>query len=277
MSPLALPAEQGIWQNNYDATPSLADPGIQVVASGTAHTKGSYVSLVDPVTFDSHMLMLRIADIATTATNTDMLLDIAIGDTGGGNEQIILPDLLVGWTQAGNNRAGALQLYFPVFIPKGKSVRARCQSSVVSDTADVLAVLYEGAALPWRAFAGCDAYGVNSSGDSSGTSHTPGNTGAESSYASIGGTTSKNYRAIMLRVHPTNTTTSNLAYHWELGISSATPPGAEWFLLDTTSEEAELFPNFPYMINIPSGTQLQIRGECSGTAQAHDVAFYCFY
>jgi hypothetical protein len=273
--PLGLPFTQATWQSNFDATPSDTAPGTAVTSSGTTHTKGTYVSLIDPVTFDSDMLMLMLADTATSTVNTDMLLDIAIGPTGGGSEQIIVPDLLCGWTQAGTNRQGHAAIYLPIRIPKGVRLSARNQALIVSDVVDVQAVLSGGSGLNFPMYSGCDAYGVNSSGDSSGTSHTAGNTGAESAFANIGSTTSKAYKAIMFRCHPTNTTTTNIAYHFEAGIGSTTL--CEWYVLNTTTEETTIFPQYPFPTRIPSGAQLQIRGEASGTAQAMDVAFYCFY
>src|SRR5688572_5686842 len=96
--PLALPptALKEV-QHNLTATPSTS-PGTQVTGAGTAHTKGSWASLIDPVPYDSHMLALAIFATSVSATQTDSLLDIGIGPSGGGSEQVILPNLLAGWT-----------------------------------------------------------------------------------------------------------------------------------------------------------------------------------
>jgi hypothetical protein len=228
------------------------------------------------VTFDTQLIQLMFSEVAQAATDTDMLLDLAIADTGGGNEQIIFPDMMVGWRQSVTSRMGAQPFNIPMRIPAGKALRARCQSIIASDTVDVnVWLMGGGGGAAWPVFTGCDAYGISSSGASTGTAHTPGASGSESTAADIGSTTSKQYKGIMIGLHSANTTTTARGYHWECQIDSTTI--AEWYELANTTEEIFTFPTFPYMVRIPSGKQLQVRAESSGTAVAHDVAFYCLY
>jgi hypothetical protein len=216
--------------------------------------------------------------IATNGTNaattqTDMMLDIAIGPN---QENIIVPEFLCGWRQAVN--AANSPIFFPIFIPKGTLVSGRIQALITVDTADVLMFANGGAsAIPGPLFSGCDAYGTSILA-SQGTSHTPGNSGAESTAADIGSTTSKHYGAVMLGIGGTlaDTNTTTAQYHWELQIGSGTI--CEWWA-GTNGNEYTLgpLPPVPFQVSIPSGTQLQVRAECSTTAEAQDVAFYCFY
>jgi hypothetical protein len=201
-----------------------------------------------------------------------MLMDIAIGAS---QQNVIVPQLQVGWALNVASGGGRL-CWIPIFIPKGVAISARIQALIASDTVSAGVWLNSGnSGLPGPLFAGCDAYGVVGA-SSGGTSHTPGNSGAESTAANIGSVTSKHYGAVMLSVNGTATTTTGVAYHWELMIGGVTR--AEWYTVNTTSEAViGPMPPGPIPVSIPAGTQLQIQGECSGTAQAQEVAFHCFY
>lgn len=262
------------WQTNLPATPSTTQWGTRLTASGTAHTKGSWATLAT-CTYDVHGFWLGIAGSATSATRTDQLMDLGIG-TAGSPEVTILPNLLTGWNSAPN--LGPRLMYIPIFLPRGTILQGRIQALIASDTLDVTVWLQGGASgMPGPLFAGADAYGIDTA-NSIGTSHTPGNTGAESTEANIGSTTSRRYGAVMLGLGGTlaDTTMSTIAYHWELRIGSVTV--AEWYsCAHTTEAQQGPFPPAPFLTQVPSGTQLQVRAEASGTAEAQDVAFYCFY
>lgn len=277
--PLAVPAPQAAWQHNLPATPSSSAPGTTVTGSGSANTKGSYSSLIDPVTYTSTMLCLLVKGTAAATTRTDALLDIAIGPSGGGSEQIILPDLLVGWRAADNDCVGGISI--PFLIPRGVRVSARAQGVQVSKTVDVICYLMGGTgAGAWPTFSGCDAYGITSSGASNGTSITPGASGTEGSWTNVGSTTSRIYRGLMLVMQGNlaDTSLTNDMYHFEVGVSSGTEIFGEWWAQGTTAEDAYTFPSMPLWRAIPSGVQLQVRAESgSATVEPHDVGLYLFY
>lgn len=274
--PLAIHNEfqQAIRQSNLSATPSLTQWGRRLTASGTPHAKGSWATLAT-ATYDVYGFWLGVNGVATAATRTDMMIDIGYG-TASSPENIIVPEFLCGWRSTPN--LGALMQWFPIFIPKGAVIQGRIQALIASDTADVVVFLNGGAsAMPGPLFSGCDAYGTNTAA-STGTSHTPGNSGAESTDANIGSTASKNYGAVMLMVQGTlsQTTQTNIAYHWELTIGGTTV--AEWFVEGHTTEVVHgPFPPCPVFCSVPEGTQMQVQAEASGTAQAYDVALYGFY
>lgn len=262
----------GDWQNNLTATPSTGSTGTLVTASSTIHTKGTYAQLISSTTYDWHGFWLDASSTASSGAATDVLLDIAIG--AASSEQIILPDLMVGWAQA--VQSGGRGWFIPLFIPRGTRISARAQALISSDTVRILiSGCTGGSGLPVPLFTNCDAYGIDAA-TSSGTSHTAGNTGVESTDANVGGTTSRNYGAVLIGVASQSSTTTSIAYHWELTIGGITR--AEWYTANNTSEVVwGPWPPCPLSVSIPSGTQLQVQAEASGTAQAQDVAFYCFY
>lgn len=274
---LYLPAPSfGVVQHNLQATPSTS-PGTVLTASGTAHVKGAYASLIDPLTFDVYWIELLFSNSAVAATDTAQLCDIAVGPTGGGSEQVILPDLLTGHIAPFNTggQVGRI-LALPMYIPAGKRISGRIQALIVSDTISVVCRVFGGpTSPPWAVFQGCDAYGPNTA-TSRGAPITAGNTGAESARTSIGSTTSRSYDAVFPMIQGASAITvyNSIAYHWEYGYSSVTL--AEYWAKTSTSESVEFFPT-PMYGPIASGTQLQGMGEASGTAQALDHALYCLY
>lgn len=277
--PLWLPPPQfHPHQHNLPATPNTTVLGGTITTSATAHTKGTWASLLDPVDFDTHWVVISIHATNAAATQTDTLIDIGIGPSGGGSEQVILPNLLAGWK---SGLGGAHMISLPLYIPKGVRISGRGQSIQTSKTVRTGIFLYGGAAnSPWGTFRRADDYGTSTS-TSSGTVLDPPTTGAgnESAWTSIGGTTSKPYGGVLLGIGGTgaDTTTTSIAYHIEVGYSSTTL-GEYWTRGDTGEFFHPLVPSLPIFTPIPTGTQLQARIEQSGTdAQDLDVALYGLY
>jgi hypothetical protein len=261
-------------RSNLTATPNITTPGIRLTASATPHAKGAYGQLIDLLPADTYGITLILSGSAASATRTDMMLDLAIG--AAGQEVVILPEFLCGWKPA--ITTGPYQIYLPFFIPKGTRVAARIQALIASDVLDVIAFFHNGYDyMPGPFFRRADAYGTNAA-SSTGTSHTPGNTGVESTAANVGSALTRSYGGVMLAMNGTlaTTITNAIAYHWELMIGGVTM--LEWYHRSHTTEEIQgPYPSFPIPHHLPAGTQLQVRATASGTAQAHDVAFYCFY
>jgi len=261
------------WEHNLPATPSSSNWGQQLTAHATPHSKGAWSTVVASTGSDMYGFWISIAETRGANTRTDMMLDIA---TGPNQENIIVPEWLCGWRTS--VLVGPSPIFFPIFIPRGTQISARIQALIASDTAVLLFFgHYNTSALPGRMFVGCDAYGT-AAASSTGTSHTPGNSGADSTAANIGSTLAKNYGAVMLQVQGTlaDTVMTNNGYHWKLVVG-----GSERTIWYTNSEVGERvtgpFPPTPFPMSLAAGEQLQIKAEAEGTAEAQDVAFYCFY
>ena len=103
-----------------------------VTADGTSHTKGAWVELDASTSQDCHMLAVNLRDTFISATDTGVLVDIGVG--GSGSEVVLIPNILGGWqfnSTDGNTNA------FPVFIPAGSRIAARCQAVISGDTIEV--------------------------------------------------------------------------------------------------------------------------------------------
>lgn len=266
------PSLNTTWQNSLPATPSQTTTGVTVTAIGI-HGEGNYAQVIASTTYDSYGFHLALYNSRVSATDTSMLLDIAYG--GAGSEVVVLTNFLCGFIGSGPADGGPHVCFIPLFIPKATRVSARIQSLITGDSVTVGVWLNGGPNAPCPIFTACDTYGANAA-DSGGTAHTPGNSGAESTDAAIG-TASRNYKAIMLRLGTSGITAiSNMAYHWEF--TNGTNTLCEWYSQTATTESINgPFPMVPFNVDIPSGMSMQIQAEASGTAQAHDVAYYCFY
>jgi hypothetical protein len=146
--------------------------GTTVTASATPHTKGSWVSLIDPTAAPSWGIYLRGRNVGVNNVRTSLLLDLGYGPTGGGNEQVLLPNLNFGAASGANTIPAGKYFYFPIYIPSGVRVSARCQAAVVSDTVDLAVWLETG--QPYQQIGGAvEDYGTDLT-NSYGTSVTPG-------------------------------------------------------------------------------------------------------
>lgn len=145
--PLILPpALAGEFQTNLSVTARL---GTTVTASATINTKGSYSSLIDPTDRESYGIWIRARDVSSANTLENLLLDIAYGPTGGGSEQIIIPNIDCG-ASGSNTGASGKKFFFPIYIPSGVRVSARCQSNVASNPVSAAIWLCQYALYPWQ-------------------------------------------------------------------------------------------------------------------------------
>lgn len=262
---------------NLTSTPSLT-PGT-TVTGGAANTKGVWAQLVAATAFDSAWIVVGISNVHTAATDTRTLVDIGIG--ANPNETAIISNLLAGQAPNFTYTAGniARTYVIPFYIPRGTRISARLQSVVASKAARVNIAVIGGPSAPERAFRGCDTYGVTTA-SSSGVAITPGNTGAQSSYVSVGSTTTRPYGAVFMGLQSSLTVITQIAYQFQIGVSSSPIPsaGAEFMWAGDAGEAiGGPWPPTPLFVDIPSGSQLQVRGKASGTAVAHETALYCLY
>jgi hypothetical protein len=114
------------------STSTTSSAGVTVTASATAHTKGGWSQLVANTGARSLGILIALDNTAVANTATSMLLDIGIG--GAGSEQVLIPDLAAGYVlgEAVSNTFCAY--FFPLFIPAGSRLAARCQAQIASDT-----------------------------------------------------------------------------------------------------------------------------------------------
>jgi hypothetical protein len=154
-------------------TDETATFSISVTAHASANTKGGYTALIAATTYASYGVMVQLAGLQTAASaNQRCLVDIALG--GEGSEVDVIPNLTCGNVADYVAAAGkGVFYYFPIYIPAGARVSARCQASTGGDIVNVAVRLFQhpSGAGAWYGHR-VTAYGADTT-NSRGTSVTP--------------------------------------------------------------------------------------------------------
>lgn len=259
---------------------STSSEGTTVTASGTTHTKGSYAQLIASTGANAIGITLAIHNVGVASTNARMLVDIAIG--GAGSEQIIIPNLMAGNAAAWNASSnGGCVYHFPIFIPAGSRISARCQASTASDTCNVVAWLHQGRLSPGQ-WVGqrVTAYGADTA-NSSGVAHTPGSTNAYATATQIVSSTANPIRYMQVGIDTgTDTTGTSMRGMYRIGLG-ATPdyiiqhvPFGE----STTVESMDMRVGNQILsrmgFNVPAASDVRLSAMVSGTGEARRWVIY---
>ena len=278
MSLIVPPFGFSKFAHNYAATPSTTAIGTSVT-TGSNNADGSTASCLSALGFDAQFLEICIGSNNTTATDTSTLVHVVIDPAGGtawDTTNKLINNILAGYATAPSVGVAAVRsLYFPVRIPSGATVGCLGRNVTGSTRAVRVGMRAFGGMTRPELWPTCD--NVISIGDtpasSKGTTITPGSTGAAGTWTSVGSTTSKDLFGVVLAVQAIGSAVAGVAYHVEVGISSTAlaPP---FYMTNSTAEQVQTGPSFPIYAPIPSGSQLQVRATCSGTADNIDVCLY---
>jgi hypothetical protein len=262
---------------NISGTPATGGPGTTVTANATPNTDGTSVSFIAAITHDVHLLKVSIHSCFTSGTNTSSLLDILIDPAGGTSWATapLIDDLLAGYVLLGTSGAGHRVYEFPIYIKSGSSIGGRVRSATGSKTCVVIVEAYGEPSRPDEWWCGSKVQGIGIvAASSKGTDHTPGSTGTFSTWTNFGSTLTQPCGALQFATQGgAQTTLTAVAYHFQMGVNSVQIGPTVWKIND--SGEACLTQPLGLMLcNLPTGTQMMVRGTCSGTAQAQDLAIY---
>lgn len=276
--PLAPPAPQfSLYETNVLTPAQFA--GTTLTAPVTPqHTKeATYTELIASTAFDTYFVVITFNNSAAGASNSNNLVDLAIG--AAGSEEIIIANLLAGFTTNTVTPGGGRSYLFPLFIPSGSRLAATSQSALVSGTVVMQVELLGGPRMPVWAGSQVITYGITTA-SSRGVLRTPGSSGAEGAWGEIAAATSQDHEALVLGAQGTNTdtnmTTNGILWDVGIGAAAAEEAIAENLPYMTHSSETtgQQRPWLPIYLPIPSGTRLSVRGSASGTAEAIDCALY---
>lgn len=263
------------WQNNLSATPNTGGAGFgtSVPAPVSTNTKSGWVEIIASTNYAAFGFTLVISGDSASATVVKNLWDIGVG--GAGSEQPLVLNYL--HNGGGLMTSGGYAIFFPIYIPPGTRISARHQSNVASQAGRVQIFLHGiGDLPPWKAFSGAEGIGVDTA-TSGGLSHTPGNTGTESTWTNLGSTLARRYGAFLPLIGTgSSTTMTSLAYHVEFGINS-TALTEYYFTGNNTENISIIFPSGPFYGNFETGDQMMVRAESSGTADNLEFALLGFY
>lgn len=265
---LYTPANAFLYRTSNQETPATA-PGTSITPGQNTYPAYAEVLAGASITQDCFGFMVTVHGIAGSAAAKDAILRIGIDPAGGTAWSTVADGLLVSCADAIANARRAVTYYFPLFVKAGSSIAASC--SVNNATV--------GAAIVWVRLFGkpthpevmryghvIEAFGVTAA-SSNGTAITPGASGADGAWVSLGTTTralwwwqvgfgvndgSMNQRAFLVDV----------AY----GTAGTKVMIAEKQLFVTSSEEAIApFQHVPCAREVPAGSTIYGRASNSGT------------
>lgn len=249
------------------------------ITGGSAGVEGTPVALFSSaVTHDVEYLVIALWGDFIAATNSSGLFDILIDPAGGTSWDTTNPlisNLLVGFS---NDIASGLwtprMYHFPIWVKSGASFAGRVQYASSGLSVEAAIHVYGGSANPstWWCGTHVESIGIDT-GNSRGTTHTPGNSGTYSSWTNLGSTQSGTSGAVQFGFTGHLTAYNALQYFWQFGIGSQQVGPTMWEAMGT-SEAGVQSPSGPIFYAAPSGTQWQVRATCSGTGQAHNAAIY---
>lgn len=243
-----------------------------VTASGTANTKGAWTTYQTVPASGATGIMLWTENTDQGNTDTATLLDIGVQIGGGGNEFVVIPDLLVGF-----RTDDQIAEYIPVNLPGGSVVVMRIASMVSSKTIGVGCDLVGGEpssslSVPSK----FTAYGVNAA-SSSGTVITPdSNANVKGAYSELIASTTLPIHEMLVTIQGASATmTTSSAYLIDIAVGAA---GSERVVYSNYPMKSfaflgveavyYTFPLYlPLSFQIPVGSRLSARcqsGEATG-------------
>jgi len=155
-----------------------------LTANSTAHTKGAFAQAIASTSANASLLGILVSGVATSATNTATLLDIATGASG--SETVIIENIAIG---------ASTGTYFevPFKIASGTRISARIQSVVTGGKTAVINVFLMDAGDYATAPTSVDTIGAATAA-SKGVSFS----GSSGTWVEAIASTSRAYRAVTL-------------------------------------------------------------------------------
>jgi hypothetical protein len=225
-------------------------------ASATIHTKGAWTELIASTSGEAGLLYLWISNVATTSTETAMLLDVATGASG--SESVIAENIAVGGAATITATVPGIFIPLPVRIAAGSRISVRIQALIASDTCVVRWGLLK--------FAGQQMLSttVDVIGTSTATSRGTQLSGASGSWVEIGASSAKRYRALYIVPSNAGTAMATITISYDIGSGAS---GSEVTLGKTrvgslSTEDAytfSAFPNLPIACDVAAGSRLAVK------------------
>lgn len=250
--------------------------GTAVTTSGTASVKGTPAELITSTAFRSTRCVIIATEYAASGVASDGALDILIG---AATEEVLIPNLLMGYCPSSNGGQGCKMWEFPLDIPSGSRIAAQAAGLRLSTAFRVAIYLYGGSGYAQGPVGTkVTTYGITTVPN--GTTVAPGASGAEGAFTQITASTTEPCIAIVPSMQFTNqTSVANRALALDIGVGAATEEEImaqiHWHTNSTEYIVGPLNPR-PAFKAVPQGSRLAVRMSNSSTNSAgYDVALHC--
>jgi hypothetical protein len=276
------------YSDNFGPITSDDATGFGVsITAGASSADGTAVTLMPALAHDCEYLWLAVSGLGTSNAPNASLMDVLIDPAGGTSWTELISDLIVGFTTTIlYNATGAaipLSYHFPLWLPVGASLgaRIRCQNSgspsPISSSTRVLAAAFGGNKNPasWWCGQKVETIGTFDTANSLGQLHTPGASGAFSSWTNLGSATSARAGAVQWAVGGVNGgSAAKMTYDFQFGAGGARIGPRVYRGMASSEVGVSLFQG-PIFCDIPGGTQLQVRGSAAGSLNGAQTNLDC--
>ena len=243
------------------AVTTASSTGI-TVSDASTDTKGSWTELLASTAYPTDWIMVTASSLASADS---FLFDIGVGASTA--EKVLIPDIL--HDEAGVLVAIARQWLWPIYIPAGTRLSARCQSSTSStDSMSITVHLFASQLASIPGLSRVEGFGSVSSG-SKGTAHDPGasiNTKA-ASWTQLIASTSHPYRWMTLSTQvPGASLAAATEWLFDIGVGAAAAEKVvvpNLWQIGPGTTDAVLPACWSFPVNIPAGSRVSVRAQCS--------------
>jgi hypothetical protein len=265
------------WTTNFGSTVAANTPsGFGTpITIGASNSDGTAVTLISALSHDCEYLWLGFCGFTLLSTAPTALLDILIDPAGGTSWTSLIDDLIVSgagvFSFSGSSVFGMpLAYHFPIWLKAGTSIGARVRSAAATTptTGTVFAMAAGGNKNPasWWCGQKVETIGTFDAANSLGQLHMPGVSGSYSSWTDLGSPSTGRAGAVQWGVGCGNTADiGSRSYRYEFGAAS-TMIGPPVIKILSSSEAGWSVISNPIFCDLPSGTQLQVRGETSASS-----------
>lgn len=235
---------------------------ITLTASSSAHTKGSWVTIIDPIPYNVQALIL----VSDQCTAPLCLTDFGLG--AAGSEQVIIPNVPV---QIGNLAIEHMcPCLIPLSLPSGQRLAGRAQASVGLEVVTWNVILIGGGYSNIMGLGRVVNYGAVT-GTSRGTSIDPGGTAnTKGAYTQIVASSSRPIKWLCVCLcGQANLSPASALWQIDIAVGAAASEVivAHDLLMAADAGGADTFkPAFySFPCYIPSGTRISARAKCTST------------
>ncbi len=243
-----------------------------ITADSTAHTKGAWTEIYAAIPFDSYWIEIAVDATQATTVDTSMLLDIGVDDAGGTSYVVKIADMQVGFLEVD----APCRWQFPLFIPAGSTVAARCQSAVTSDTASLSAILYGGTppGNPFPIQGPVVTYGANE-GTSHGVVLLNSTQETRGAWAEIVSATTHPHRGFTVSIQGADAVLANADFLLDIGVGAAS---SEVAVVENIqgfqqgAEQMQIFGSMFFLQPLVEGVRVVARAQGAGNNQQNNIA-----
>jgi len=270
-----LPNTWGFTFTN-STSPQTTNVGTSVIP-GASNALGTFTQVATGANLSQDIYWIIIGIFGgTSATNIkNHALDIGVDPAGGTSYTAVISNILCGQTGAyGTN--GGYWCAFPFYIKAGSSVAVRVRgSNATAGTVRVLATFYGQPTRPELVPVGTFSETIGfTAASTAGVSFTPGSSGAEPAWTSLG-TTTRPLWWWQLGFTIANGTTTAALTNVDLGYGDSTSPIvilSDLAIFQVGTAEVSGYHTYHQLIGgycyVPAGQTLYVRGSCSAVPVA---------